>query len=382
MAEHTETFDDKREQEREEIFQGGEVVLHEEEDEDTDPLGRLTNRELATIYVRLLAEERRIYRELLKNYQVQDKLFGTVVPTYQQVRTVMAQAFPALPTDNAEQLSEAQHELLKEEKLREMCRHMAFEMPKHLAGETEPKVLDEEERPHLQFEPVPPAEEGDDEDSEEEAGEMSAPTPLNTEGPPGEVKQEVDIKPLMATQYKSAKQLRKLLGGHGDCIVTQIKRGGDPMSHYMEDDPAMQQVVELSSDEDLDDVEDLSDSEEATPVSRDQLETALKNLADSHRVMGERLDTLVEMTEDMTYDQVEETASEVTHQFQGCKGWQTVLRSYDHKDLPLILAIGCRKYEEVETLKKRWEKPSSYKTLARTFGLTKRVIQDGCKGIT
>ena len=72
------------------------------------------------------------------------------------------------------------------------------------------------------------------------------------------------------------------------------------MSHYVEDDPAMQQVVELSSDEDLDDVEDLSDSEEATPVTREQLVTALKNLADSHRVMGERLDTLVDMTEDMT----------------------------------------------------------------------------------
>ena len=166
MAEQTETFDDKGEQEREDILQGGEVVLHEEEDEDTDPLGRLTNRELATIYTRLPAEERRIYRELLKNYRVQDKLFGTVVPTYQQVRTVMAQAFPALPADNAERLSEAQHELLKEEKLREMCRHMGFEMPKRLAGETEPKVLDEEERPRLQFKPVPPAEEGDDEDSE------------------------------------------------------------------------------------------------------------------------------------------------------------------------------------------------------------------------
>ena len=79
---------------------------------------------------------------------------------------------------------------------------------------------------------------------------------------------------------------------------------------------------------------------------------------------------------------MEETASEVAYRFQSCKGWQTVLQSYDHKDLPLILAIGCRKYEEVETLKNRWEKPASYKTLAKMFGLTKRVIQDGCKGIT
>ena len=108
---------------------------------------------------------------------------------------------------------------------------MGFEMPKHLAGETEPKVLDEEERPHLRFESVPPAEEGDDEDSEEETRDTTSPIPLVTEGPPGEVKQEMDVKPRMATQYQSAKQLCKLLGGRGDCIVTQIKRGGDPMSH-------------------------------------------------------------------------------------------------------------------------------------------------------
>ena len=382
MAEHKETSGDKREQERRELFQGDEVLLHEEEDEDTDPLGRLTNQELATIYVRLPPDERKVYRELLKNYRVQDKLFGTVVPTYQQVRTVMAQAFPALPADNAERLAEAQHELLKEEKLREMCQRMGFEMLRRLAGETEPRVLEEEERPRLRFEPVPPAEEGDDEDSEEEAEEMTASTPSATEGPLGEVKQEPDVKPRLATQYASAKRLRRLLGGRGDCIVTQIERGGDPMSHFVEDDPAMQQVIELSSDEDLDDIEDLSDSEEATPVTREQLVTALKNLADSHRVMGERLDTLVGMTEDMTTDQVEETASEVAYRFQGCKGWQTVLRSYDPSALPLILAIGCRKYEEVETLKKRWDQPASYKTLAKTFRLTKRVIQDGCKGIT
>ena len=74
----------------------------------------------------------------------------------------------------------------------------------------------------------------------------------------------------------------KLLGGHEDCIVTRIQRGRDPMSHFIEDNPAEQQVVELYSDEDLDQVKDLSDSEEATPVMREQLTNALKDLANSH----------------------------------------------------------------------------------------------------
>ena len=84
----------------------------------------------------------------------------------------------------------------------------------------------------------------------------------------------------------------------------------------------------------------------------------------------------------MTSDQVEEAAGEVAYQFQGCKGWQTVLSSYDRKDILLILAIGCRKFEEIKTLKKRWEKPVSYSSLATIFGLTKRVIQDGCRLVT
>ena len=98
--------------------------------------------------------------------------------------------------------------------------------------------------------------------------------------------------------------------------------------------------------------------------------------------MGECLDALVKLMEEMTSDQVEGAAGEVAYQFQGCKGWQNALSSYDRKDIPLILAIRCRKFEEIETLKKRWEKPVSSGSLAMIFGLTKRVIQDGCKLVT
>ena len=86
---------------------------------------------------------------------MQDKLFGTIIPTYQQVRTVVAQCFPMLPMDNADKITEAQHELLKEERLCAMCHDMGFEMPRHLPGEVEPEVLKEKDRPQLRFEPLP-----------------------------------------------------------------------------------------------------------------------------------------------------------------------------------------------------------------------------------
>ena len=198
---------------------------------------------------------------------------------------------------------------------------MGFKMLKRLQVEAEPEALDEEERPRLRFKPMPNPEDGNDEDSQGEQDEASVAMPPVPRSSTGVVKQEVDIKPRLATQFRSANQLCKLLCGHDDCIVTHIQRDEDPMSHFVEDDPVKQQVVELSSDKDLEEVEDLSDnSEEATPVMREELTKVLKNLADSRRVTGECLDMLVKLTEEMTSDQVEETAGEVAHQFQGCKG--------------------------------------------------------------
>ena len=134
MAESQEMLKDTLEKGDEAILQQEEIVLHEDEEEDKDPLGRMSKSEVATIYSNLPAEEKRVYRELIRNYRVQDKLFGTIIPTYQQVRMVVAQCFPTLPMDNADKITEAQHELLKEERLRAMCHNMGFEMPKTFTG--------------------------------------------------------------------------------------------------------------------------------------------------------------------------------------------------------------------------------------------------------
>ena len=363
----------------EEAKEGAQYTLYEEEVEDSDPLGRLSNQEITEIYIRLPSEERKLYKELLQNYRVQDKLFGTIVPTYQQVRSIIREAFPKIPMENADKLMAAQHQLLKEERLREMCQSMGFAMFQCLEGEAEPKVLREEECPHLRFKPLPTREDGDNEDSEDEEAKTTS-----MEAPllgilTASVKGEPDVKPRLATQVKSEKQLCKLLGGHEDCFITRIRTGRDPMSHYIEDNPVSQQVVELSFDEDANLIEDLSDASEDVPFLRKGLTEALKNLANSYRTTGEWLDVLVRLTGDMTLDQVEDTAVEVADQLQGCQGWQVVLSNYEKKDIPLILAIGCRKYEEVEVLRKRWLKPISYDTLAAVFGITKRQIQDGCR---
>ena len=165
----------------------------------------MSKHEVAEIYSSLLQEQKRLYWELIRNYRVQDKLFGTVIPTYEQVSMVVAQAFPTLPMDNAEKITEAQHELLREERLRAMCRSMGFEMPKRLQGEVEPEVMKEEERPWLRFEPLPNLEDGDDEDSEGETEAETVAIPPIPASSTGVVKQEVDIKPRLVTQSSECK---------------------------------------------------------------------------------------------------------------------------------------------------------------------------------
>ena len=63
---------------------------------------------------------------------------------------------------------------------------------------------------------------------------------------------------------------------------------------------------------------------------------------------GEHLATLAQMAGEMMADQIETTASTVSTELQGCPGLQAMFHCYDLSKIPLILAIGCKNYEETE----------------------------------
>ena len=94
--------------------------------------------------------------------------------------------------------------------------------------------------------------------------------------------------------------------------------------------------------------------------------------------MGEHLATLAQMAGEMTADQVETTATTVSAKLQGCPGLQAMFDRYDPSKIQLILAIGCKNYEETEKVKGRWTKLISYDQLVKVFGVGKQQIQDGC----
>ena len=187
------------------------------------------------------------------------------------------------------------------------------------------------------------------------------------------VKQEEDedVKLKLATSTCSTKYLRWMLGGMGDCMITRIHRGNDPYSEFVVDNPLTQEEIILSS-EDESEVDDLDEvSLNSTPVTGKELQEVLTKLADSHRAMGEHLAILAQMAGEMTVDQIETTASTVSAKLQGCPELQAMFDRYYPSKIPLILAVGCKNYEETEKVKGRWAKPISYDQLVKVFGIGK-----------
>ena len=224
--------------------------------------------------------------------------------------------------------------------------------------------------PTLQFKPVGP--EGSDEDLPEGQTAQSDQSP-NMDTGTITVKQEEDedMKPKLATSTCSAKYLRQMLGGMVDCMITRICHGNDPYSEFVVDDPLTQEEIILSSEEESE-VDDLDEvSLDSTPVTGKELQEVLTKLADSQRAKGEHLATLAQMGGEMTADQIETTASTVSAKLQGCPGLQAMFDRYDPDNIPLILAIGCKNYEETEKVKGRWAKPISYDRLVKVFGVGK-----------
>ena len=108
------------------------LVLHEDEEPDTDPLGTLSDTEAEAIYHRLSKSEQKVYRELPGHYRKQMHLHDKMVPTYKEVHSTMEECFPAIPSKDRDQLAEAQRRLLAEERMKDLCKDLGYALPERL----------------------------------------------------------------------------------------------------------------------------------------------------------------------------------------------------------------------------------------------------------
>ena len=296
-------------------------------------------------------------------------LHDKMVPTYKEVCSTMKERFLAIPSKDGDQLAKAQRRLLAEERMKDLCKDLGYVIPERLTTE-QSTAGDDMPRPTLQFELVGP--EGSNEDLPEGQTAQGDHSP-NTDTSAVTVKQEEDedVKLKLATSTCSTKYLRQMLGGMADCMITRICHGNDPYSKFVEDDPLTQEEIILSSEEESE-VDDLDEvSLNSMLVTSKELQEVLTKLVDSHRAKGEHLATLAQMASEMTADQIETTATTVSAELQGCPGLQAMFDHYDLSKIPLILAIGCKNYEETEKVKGCWAKLISYDQLVKVFGVGK-----------
>ena len=182
------------------------LVLHEDKEPDTDPLGTLSDTEVEAIYRKLSKSEQKVYQELLQHYQKQMHLYNKMVPTYKEVHSTMKEHFPMIPSNDGDQLAEAQRRLLAEEHIKDLCKGLGYAMPEKLMTKWSTAEYDIP-RPTLRFKLV--GHESSDEDLPKgptTPGDHSPSMGTSTVT----VKQEgdEDMKPKLATSIHSTSQLR------------------------------------------------------------------------------------------------------------------------------------------------------------------------------
>ena len=186
------------------------LVLHEDEELDTNPLRTLSDTEGEAFYHRLSKLEQKVYRELIQHYRKQMYLHDTIVPTYKELCSTVKEHFPMIPSKDGDHLADAQRQLLVEEHMKVLCKDLGYAMPERLMAE-QSTVKDNLPRPTLWFKPVGP--EGLDEDLPE--GQTAQEDQSSEAGKSAiTVKQEgdEDVKPKLATFTCSTKYLRQMLG--------------------------------------------------------------------------------------------------------------------------------------------------------------------------
>ena len=129
------------------------LVLHEDEEPDTDPLRTLSDTEAEAIYCKLSKSEQKVYRELLQHYRKQMCLYDKMVPTYKEVCSTMKERFPVIPSNDRDQLAEVQRRLLAEEHMKDLCKGLGYAVPEKIMTEQSTAEYDIP-RPTLQFELV------------------------------------------------------------------------------------------------------------------------------------------------------------------------------------------------------------------------------------
>ena len=346
---------------------------------DEDPLECLTNTQVAEVYSRLSPPDQKLFLQFKEFHRQYYNQHEETMPSYQLPRGIVHQVFSGLPTRDAETIAKAREELLLAERLKVLCKKLRLKVPTDAIQHVVREVPPPEQEP-LQFPSI--------ERLQREA--EAAPQPETLSGPVEE-EQDVkpDIKPLMprmATQHFGEKGLLKRFIGqvNDEVIVTHVKAGTDPLQKFHEDDPEQMVTIDVSTDEEIDLADDLSEVSMVSQgnVTHAELEGLLANISGAHKKMAVAVDALQERVQDMTFEQVDDTAAAMSSEIANIRGISFVMGVFDQEEITLILAVGVRRLQEWQVLQKKRPQGdvTSFARLQEIFGCNARTISECGEG--
>ena len=259
--------------------------------QDEDPLECLTNTQVAEVYSRLSPPDQKLFLQFKKFHRQYYNQHGETMPSYQLARGIVRQIFSGLPTRDAETIAKAREELLSAERLKVLCKRLGLKVPNEAIQHVVREVPHPEQE-SLRFPSV---------EMQQKEAEVAVQPETSTE--PVEEEQDVkpDIKPLMprmATQRFGEKSLLKRFIGqvNDEVIVTHVQAGTDPLQKFHEDNPAEMVVLDVSTDEEIDLADDLSEVSMVSQgnVTHAELENLLAGISGAHKKMAVAVDALQE----------------------------------------------------------------------------------------
>ena len=117
-------------------------------------------------------------------------------------------------------------------------------------------------------------------------------------------------------------------------------------------------------------------------IGKQEFQALLSDVAAQHQRMAASLDALAWRVQDMSVEQVEETAVRVVSESGHVRGLEEITNVFDKSEVALILACRVRRYQEYQALKgKREDKDIiSYRQLQKKFGKNKRMLMEVVQG--
>ena len=236
-----------------------------------------------------------------------------------------------------ETIAKAREELLSAERLKVLCKKLGLKVPNEAIQHVVREVPHPEQEP-LCFPSI-------------EMQQREAEVAMRSETSTGPVEEEQDIKPDIkpviprpATQRFGERGLLKRFVGqvNDEVIVTHVQAGTDPLQRFHEDNPADMVVLDVSTDEEIDLADDLSEVSMVSQgdVTHAELENLLAGISSAHKKMAVAVDALQERVQNMTFEQVDDTAAAVSSEIANIQGISFITEVFDQEEIALILGVG------------------------------------------